>query len=101
MLRNDLFRPWFVGEADWGVEIIDGSFSGVSLQITSIEFANSADGSVQLDYNIIHKPEHLTDEELKSDLFSKTLELIINDILKEAVEDAKQSRDHDSQESST
>ena len=95
MLRNDLFRPWFVGEKDWGVEIIDGEFSGVSLQITSIEFAESSDGNVQLDYNVIHKPENLTDDDLKTELFSNTLSLIISDVLTEAVGYAQQDRDND------
>ena len=37
MLRNDTYKPWFEGEA-WGVEIIDGEYSGVIVQFKSLEF---------------------------------------------------------------
>lgn len=101
MLRNDLFRPWFVGETDWGIEILSGEFSGVSLQITSIEFADSQDGNVNLDYHVVHKPEYLDDNTLKGPMFSEVLGLIINDILHEAVTYANHDRNNDSQEPGT
>ena len=38
VLRNELYRPWFVGEQTWGFEIIDGEFKDVVVQIEKIEF---------------------------------------------------------------
>ena len=94
MLRNDLYKPWFVGE-DWGVEIIDGEFSGVSLQITKLTFSEAEEGKLDIDYHIIHKPDIVTEESVKGDLFNNTLELIINDVVREAVENFEQGLEHD------
>lgn len=104
MLRNDLFQPWFVGESQWGFEIISGDYRGISVQIESIEFADSEDGNVNLDYHIIHKPEIFNDDVVKDPLFIHTIELIINDVLTEAIAGLKydeQNRNNDSQESSS
>ena len=87
MLRNELFRPWFVGEKDWGFEIIDGEFSGVTVQIEKLEFPDENSSELALDYHVVHKPELITDEHIKSDMFKVVIELIINDILKEAIND--------------
>ena len=38
MLRNELFKPWFVGEKDWGFEIIDGEYKGVTVQIEKLDW---------------------------------------------------------------
>jgi hypothetical protein len=101
MLRNDLFRPWFVGEKDWGVEIIDGEFSGVSIQIESVEFDESPDGNLKLDYHTVHRPEDITEEALQSDMFKATLELILNDVLREAIDNYEQTRNNDTTEPSS
>lgn len=87
MLRNDLYVPWIVSDDKWGVEIIDGEFSGVVLQLESVEFSEKEAGGVDVNYHIIKKPEFM--EEVTGDLFQNTLELIINDILREAVELSK------------
>lgn len=100
MLRNDLYQPWFVGDKDWGFQIIDGEYSGVVVQVESIEFSKKDDGTVDLDFHVIKQPESLQELDIKSDLFTQTVELIINDILKEAIEHYEQARDNDSQESS-
>lgn len=98
-LRNELYRPWFF-EDKWGFEIIDGEFSGVVVQIEKIEFAETDDGRVDLDYHIISKPE--TVEELKEDnqIFAHTVELIMSDILREAVNHYEQTRNDNSSEPS-
>lgn len=100
MLRNDLYQPWFVGDKDWGFQIIDGEYSGVVVQVESIEFSKKDDGTVDLDFHVIKQPESLQELDIKSDLFTQTVELIINDILKEAIDHYEQARDNDSQESS-
>lgn len=101
MLRNNLFQPWFVGESQWGFEIISGEFQGVSIQIESVNFSDVADNNVVLDYHVVHCPEIVERESLKGELFNHTVELIINDILTEAVsslQNDEQNRNNDSQE---
>lgn len=87
MLRNDLYKPWFLEDSKWGFEVIDGEFSGVVVEVENIEFKNdSEDGNLDVNYHIINKPSLLTDEDVKSDLFKSTFELIVNDIVREAIE---------------
>ncbi len=100
MLRNELFKPWFVGE-DWGFEIIDGEYKGVTAQIKSLNWPDENTNELALDYHIVHKPELITDEDIKGDTFKAVMELIINDILREAIDELKQTRDNDSKESGT
>lgn len=98
VLRNDLYKPWFAGEKDWGFEILDGEYSGVVVQIESIDFSSKNDGTVDLDFHVINK-EQFPDLDTGSDLFNKNVELIINDILKEAIDHYEQTRNNDPQES--
>ena len=56
MLRNDLFKPWFVGEKDWGFEIIDGEFNGVTVQIEKLDWPDEGKSELALDYHVVHKP---------------------------------------------
>ena len=100
MLRNELFKPWFVAD-DWGFEIIDGEYKEVTIQIQKLEFPNEDMPELQLDYHIIRKPDHLTDEDVKGDMFKSVMEVIINDILREAIDNLKQTRDNDTKESGT
>lgn len=101
MLRNDLYKPWFVGEQDWGVEIIDGEFSGVSIQITKLTFSESDEGGLDVEYHVVHRPETIQEGDVKGDLFNSTLELIVNDIVEEAVKtfENEQTRNNNPQES--
>ena len=101
MLRNDLFKPWFVGEKDWGFEIIDGEYKDVTVQIEKLDWPDEGKGELALEYHVVHKPEIITDEDIKSDKFKVIIEVIINDILKEAINDLKQTGDNDSTESGT
>ena len=101
MLRNELFKPWFVGEKDWGFEIIDGEFNGVTVQIEKLDLPNEEINELALDYHVVHKPELITDEDIKGDKFKAVIEVIINDILREAIDEVKQTRDNDSKESGT
>ena len=101
MLRNELFKPWFVGE-DWGFEIIDGEYKEVCIQIEKIEFDETADGNLKLDYHTVRKPELITDEELTGPKFQAIIEVIINDILREAINEFdNKTRNNNSEEPST
>ena len=100
MLRNDLFKPWFVGN-DWGFEIIDGEFNGVTVQIAKLDWPDEGSNELALDYHVVHKPELITDEDIKSDTFKAVVEVIINDILREAIDELKQTGNNGSTESST
>ena len=101
MLRNELFKPWFVGEKDWGFEIIDGEYKGVTVQIEKLDWPDEGKSELALDYHVVYKPEIITDEDIAGDKFKVIIEVIINDILKEAIDDLKQTRDYDTTESST
>ena len=101
MLRDDLYRPWFANEQDWGFEIIDGEYSGVTIQVEEIAFSEEEDTGVKLNFHVISKPETFSDDEVESDLFNSTVELIINDILREAINFYEQDRTDDTSESSS
>lgn len=101
MLRNELYRPWFANEKDWGVEIIDGAYNKVIVQIEKVDFPNDEGNELQLDYHIVHRPTDLTAEDMSNDIFKNVMEMIINDILREAINDYKQAGDNDSTESGT
>ena len=100
MLRNDLFKPWFVGN-DWGFEIIDGEFNGVTVQIAKLDWPDEGSNELALDYHVVHKPELITDEDIKSDTFKAVVEVIINDILREALNELKQAGNNGSTEPGT
>ena len=100
MLRNDLFKPWFVGN-DWGFEIIDGEFNGVTVQIVKLDWPDEGSNELALDYHVVHKPELITDEDIKSDTFKAVVEVIINDILREAINELKQAGNNGSTEPGT
>lgn len=101
MLRNDLYRPWFVGEKDWGFEFISGEFNGVVVQVEGLEFSDKNDGSVDLNFHVVMKPEHLSEMEVKGELFNQTIEVVINDILKEALDHYEQTGSNNTEESSS
>lgn len=99
MLRDDLYKPWFADEK-WGVEIISGEFKDVIVQIVKLEFSESESGNAELEFETLFKPEGL---DINSDLFNPVIELIINDILKEAIEifENEKNRNHDTEKSTT
>lgn len=94
MLRNDLYKPWTLKE-DWGIEIIDGEFGGLVLQITNVQFDETVEGNLSVEYHVISKPEIVTDDMLKEDLFKSTFNIIMNDIVLEAVEIYKHDENRD------
>ncbi len=96
MLRESLYTPWFADEQQWGFEIIDGMFTSVVVQIESVEFVQDSNNEVELNYHVISKPEMFDDELSKDPVFKSQVELIINDILYEAIETLKNEPDRDS-----
>lgn len=101
MLRNDLYKPWFVGEEKWGFEIISGDFLGTVVHIEKLEFKPESESELELEYNLINKPETIQEEEFKSERFEFTVQLILNDILKEALDSYEQARNNHTEEPSS
>jgi hypothetical protein len=95
MLRNELYCPWFEGNTNWGVEITSGDFKDVVIQIEKMEFSDEPN-NVELVYHVISKPDILEEELSKNPVFESTIELIVNDILKEAIEIHEQNRNSNS-----
>ena len=105
MLRNELYAPWF-NKDDWGFEIIDGEFSGVVVQVTEVNFKEETqedNSNLSVNYHIINKPEIISEELVKGDMFDALFQTIITDIVKEALEayDSDNNRDNDSKESNS
>ena len=95
MLRNDLYKPWFLEDKKWGFEIISGDFQDVVVEIEKLEFANEEEGNFDIEYHLINKPSLLSEEDVKGDLFKSTFELIINDIVREAIETVDENTRND------
>lgn len=97
MLRELLYKPWFADEK-WGIQILEGEFKDVILQISKLEFSQTDEGKVELEFETISKPESL---EIDDNLFTPVIEFIINDILKEAIaiHEHEQNRNHDTEKS--
>lgn len=101
MLRNELYKPWFK-DNDWGFEVIDGEYNGVVVQVTDLQFKEetSEDNSnLSVEYHVINKPEIISEESVKSDLFNALFQTIITDLVSEAIENYANNRDDDSKES--
>lgn len=93
MLRNSLYRPWFENDTRWGIEIIDGEFKDVVLDISKLEFNETEDGNLQIEYNVLHQPVESPVLDNTNELFGSVLQLIFNDILTEAIKIFEQERE--------
>lgn len=100
MLRNDLYQPWFVDEK-WGFEILSGEYQSTVVEIEKLDFKPDSKEELDLEYHIVNKPEVLAEEDLKTEKFYFTVQLILNDILKEAIETYEQTRTDDPEKSSS
>lgn len=89
MLRNNLYRPWFADDKQWGFEILSGNLKGLVVQLEKIDVIEESDNGVGVNYHIIHKPNNISKDMLKSEIVIQTFDTIINDILKEAFENEK------------
>lgn len=85
------YKPWAVNKDDWGVEITEGSYNGTVIKIEKVEFADEETGELQVDYHLIRRSEALTEEDYAKSDFRDTLQLIISDILSEAIRVHKDS----------
>ena len=99
MLRGELYKPWFAGDNDWGFEILEGEFKDVVIKVSSIEFVENGDGNTDVTYDVINKPEILSEEDVKGELFKTVFTTIIEDIVREAVKLYEQDRDNNPEES--
>ena len=82
------------------MEIISGEFKDVIIQIMKLELSESESGNAELEFETLSKPESL---DINSDLLNPVIELIINDILKEAIEifENEKNRNNDTEKSTT
>ena len=55
-----------------------------------MEFVETDGGNLEAEYHIVSKPEIISEEDVKGDLFEAVFQNIIVDIIKEAVEDYEQ-----------
>jgi len=93
MLRNELYKPWVTKagaeeeKPEWGVEILDGEFTGVVIQITEMDFNNEE--SLLVDYHTLNKPDSV---DLSSPLWEQVLQTVMLDIVKEAIDLVKNEK---------
>jgi len=86
MLRNDLYNPWFADDKKWGFEILSGDFQGLVVQLENIDLIDQAKNGIGVNYHIIYKPEILSKDMMESEMLNQTFDLIINDIIQEAMQ---------------
>jgi len=86
MLRNDLYKPWFADKNQWGFEILSGDYQGLVVQLENIDMIEEAKKGIGVNYHIIHKPDIVSKDMMKSEILNQTFDLIINDILTEAMQ---------------
>tara|TARA_R110000824_G_scaffold97963_1_gene233833 strand:+ start:4100 stop:4420 length:321 start_codon:yes stop_codon:yes gene_type:complete len=90
ILRDDLYKPWFVDHDKWGFEVLSGDYLGVVVQLDELtvdKISQESNGiGIDLGYQLIHIPELVPIENTQNGKFIKVMDLIVNDILREAVE---------------
>jgi hypothetical protein len=85
------YKPWSFIDAEqnidmWGVELLEGDFTGAKISINSLKMENDLP-ECALDFTFIRKPEGRTEEQLTSNEFNAIMTEIINDILTKAIDD--------------
>lgn len=103
MLRNSLYVPRFADNDAWGFEIIEGDYKGAVVKINSIEFSETDSEKVELDYTLLNASDLTESDKTYADdpVFIAVVETIINDVLREAIQDYEQNRNDSSQEPSS
>jgi len=81
-----LYRPWFANDKQWGFEILSGDFQGLIVQLENIDLIEQSKNGIGVNYHIIHKPDIVSKDMMKSEILNQTFDLIINDILTEAIQ---------------
>lgn len=88
---NELYRPWAVDNARWGVEITQGEYKDAVIQIEGVEFKDDTSGELQVDFHIVNFPDGMVKEDFDKSNFVELFQLIISDILSKAIEDYKET----------
>jgi hypothetical protein len=91
MQLSELYRPWALDNARWGVQIVEGKFKETVIQIESVDFDEQQEGNMLVDYHTINIPEGLLKEDYDSPEFIDTMQLIMSDIIAKAVEEFKEA----------
>lgn len=92
---SKVWQAWALKEKDeWGFEFINGPYKDVVLQITKLDFSEADDSALDCEYHTINLPEHLDPEELKSPDFIDTMQVVISEILSDAIEASKEANDY-------
>lgn len=86
MLRDDLYKTWHKSTEIWGVEILTGDYQGLVVHIKELDLKEDTN-ELTVDYNILYKPDVIdqADVENTSEKFSAFFNLVINDIVQEAI----------------
>lgn len=96
-----MYKPWSISNEKldtWGFEITEGKFHDTIVSITSVEIKDE-NNDLTVDYGLVQKTIGLNAEEFDSEFFKNTMEWVINDILKKAM-DEYEDRNSSSTESS-
>ena len=96
MLRDDLYKPWFADQDRWGFEVLSGDYQGVIIQLESLKFEEvNKKSAIGINYHVIHKPQIIPEQDMKSNNFQSLIDTVVNDILNEAMENYEQHRIND------
>jgi len=85
---KEMYRPWALEKEGWGVEILQGEFAGLVIQIEKVDFVDES-SSLQLDFHAISMPETMVKEDLDKPTFNDTMQLIMSDIISDAIANYK------------
>lgn len=94
MQLSNLYAPWSVDNAHWGIEIVEGKFKDSVIQIENVEFDEQDTSSLKVDYHTINMPETLVKEDYNTQEFYDIMQLVLSDIISKAVEEHRQSNDN-------
>lgn len=75
-----------------GINILEGTFKDVLLSINSLKSEELNDETV-VEFYVIHKPKHISDENLNSKEFQDLFESIIKDLFEGAQVDSSRNED--------
>lgn len=88
------YDPWSIkkeGVDVWGIKINDGRYKDTVISINDINLDQGTNGEVKLDYEYLIRPKHLTDDDFNTEEFDKTMSFILEDILRKAMDESRNS----------
>ena len=81
------YEPWSIKKEDkdvWGIRILEGKFSELTIAINDINVNKDENNSVALDYDVVYSL--IPANELENDPeFSETMSFVIQDVLVKAM----------------